>query len=45
MDAAESRDPDTFLFGAPEEFSGPEEIGPDVIRPVAGSMGGRGPEF
>lgn len=44
MDEAESSGPDTFL-GAPDGFNGPEEIGPDVMSPVVGSTGGRGPEF
>jgi hypothetical protein len=43
-DADESKGPDTFL-GTPEELRGPEEIGPEVMSPVAGSDGGRGPEF
>lgn len=43
IDPMESRGPETFL-GAPDEFSGPEEIGPEVIRPVVGRTG-IGPEF
>jgi hypothetical protein len=43
-DPIDSKGPETFL-GAPDEFSGPEEMGPDVIRPVVGRTGGIGPEF
>jgi hypothetical protein len=44
MDTLESRAPDTFR-GAPDEFNCPEVIGPDVISPVVGRIGGKWPEF
>jgi len=44
IDTVESRAPGTFR-GAPDEFNGPEVIGPDVISPVVGRIGGKWPEF
>jgi hypothetical protein len=44
IEPVDSKGPDTFR-GAPEEFNGPEEIGPDVMRPVAGRADGIDPEF
>jgi hypothetical protein len=44
MDPVESSGPENFR-GAPEEFSGPDDMGPEVIRPVVGRTGARGPEF
>jgi len=40
----ESKESRTYL-GAPAKLSGPEEMGPDVMNPVAGIIGEIGPEF
>ena len=43
-DPIESNGPKTFQ-GAPNGFSGLEEMGPDVIKPVVGRIGASGSEL
>lgn len=37
--------PEYFLEGPPDAERGPDDMGPDVMRPVAGRLGVNGPEF